>query len=41
MRQSAAEQFDALDRWGAMLRYISERIAPSLLAFRRRGNCRI
>ena len=28
----AAEQLGALDRWGAMLRYISERIAPSLRA---------
>jgi hypothetical protein len=28
----AAEQFNALDRWGVMLRYISERIAPSLRA---------
>jgi hypothetical protein len=28
--RTAAEQFNALDRWGAMLRYISERIAPPL-----------
>lgn len=28
----AAEQFNTIDRWGTMLRYISERIAPSLRA---------
>ena len=26
--RAAAEQFKELDRWGCLLRYISERIAP-------------
>jgi hypothetical protein len=30
--RSAAEQFKTIDRWGTLLRYISERIAPSLRA---------
>lgn len=30
--RSAAQQFGDIDRWSAMLRYISERIAPSLRA---------
>lgn len=28
--RAAAEQFKSIDRWAAMLRYISERIAPSI-----------
>jgi hypothetical protein len=28
--KAAAEQFNNLDRWGCLIRYISERIAPLL-----------
>ena len=32
--KAAAEQFKDLDRWGCLLRYVSDRIAPVLGPFR-------
>jgi len=32
--KAAAEQFKAVDRWATLLRYVSDRIAPSLPSFR-------
>ena len=45
--KATAEQFKDLDRWGCLLRYISDRIAPVIgppqpsPGLRQRGNCRI
>ena len=45
--RAAAEQFKNLDRWGHLLRCISDRIAPVIgppkprQRCRRQGNCRI
>ena len=32
--KAAAEQFKAVDRWAMLLRYVSDRIAPTLLPIR-------
>ena len=32
--RAAAKQFEAADRWAALLRYVSDRIAPTLRPFK-------